>query len=97
MDIERHHFRLVVLAVIAPSQADPGPVGGNEPAVGDCHAVGVAAEIGEDLLGRAEGRLGIDDPVHFAQGFKSRREGPSLGQSGQLAEEAQLSRIECCL
>jgi hypothetical protein len=54
MGVERHHLGFVLLAAIAPLEADPGPVHGDEPAVGDCHAVGVAAEIGEHLLGRAE-------------------------------------------
>ncbi len=56
--------------------------------------MGVAAEIGEDLFGRAKRRLGVDEPVPFAQGFKSRRESPCLGQSGQLAEDAQATRVE---
>ena len=29
--VERHHLGLVVLAVIAPLEADPGPVDGDDP------------------------------------------------------------------
>ena len=37
--VEHHHFRLVVLAVIAPPEADPGLVHGDEPTVGDGNPV----------------------------------------------------------
>jgi hypothetical protein len=37
-------------------------VEGDEPAVGDCDAMGIAAEIGENLCGTAKGSLGVDDP-----------------------------------
>jgi hypothetical protein len=34
----------------------------DEPAVGDRDAMGVAAEIGQDLCGSAEGPLGVNNP-----------------------------------
>lgn len=38
-------------------------VGADQATVGDGDPVGVAAEIGENMFGRAERWLGIDDPV----------------------------------
>ena len=37
-------------------------VAGLDAAVGDGDAMGIAAEIGENLRGSAEGFLGVDDP-----------------------------------
>ena len=77
------------LAVVLPEEAD-GVVGhGDEPAVGDGDAVGVAAEIGEHLLGAAEGRLGVDHPVDPAQRRAVGGEGAGLGERSEIAEEAQ--------
>ena len=33
-----------------------------DPRIGDAHAVGVAAQVAKDVLGAAEGSLGVDDP-----------------------------------
>jgi hypothetical protein len=38
--------------------------------------VGVAGEIGEDLLGPGEGRLGVDKPFLLPQRREVRDEGP---------------------
>ena len=92
--VEGHHLGLVPLAVIAPLEADPGPVDGDEPAVGDRHAVGVAAEVGEHLLGRAERRLGVDHPVDLAQAFELMGEGRTVDQPRQITEEAQAPGVE---
>ena len=51
--------------------------------------MGVAAEIGQHLLGAAEGRLGVDHPVDAAQRRAVGGEGAGLGQGGEIAEEAQ--------
>ena len=42
-------------------------VEGDQTAVGDGHAMGVAGQIGEHRLGPGEGALGIDHPVDLAQ------------------------------
>ena len=41
---------------------------GDEAMVGDGDAMGVAAEIAEDVMGAAEGWFGIDDPWLTEQG-----------------------------
>ena len=73
--VERHQLALVRLSIVAPAEPDPGLVDGHEPAVGDRHAMGVAPEIGEDLVGGAERRFSIDDPADLAQALGLRCEG----------------------
>ena len=58
-----HRFCLVAARVVPPTESDMIVVECNEPMVGDCHAVRVSAEITDDLLGAAECRLGINNPV----------------------------------
>jgi hypothetical protein len=40
--------------------------------------VGVAAEIGEHLFGRSEGRLGVGDPIRLAKVLDKGGEGARL-------------------
>ena len=48
---------------------------GNEAMVGDGNAMGVAAEIAEDVMGAAEGWFGIDDPWLTEQGAQESGKG----------------------
>ena len=66
---ELHDFVLVVaiLTVVLPAEADMALVEIEQTGVGDRDTVGVAGEIGEDLLGTGEGLLDIDDPFAVAQ------------------------------
>src|SRR5215475_11986522 len=65
--IERHHLALVVGAIIFPAEADAAILAGEQTAVADCDAMGVAAEIVEDLLRSGERAFGIDDPFDIAE------------------------------
>ena len=58
--------------------------------VGDGDAVGVARQIMQHVLGAAEGRLGIDDPVLSIKRAQEEGEAPLLMERRALAEEAQL-------
>ncbi len=64
--VEGHALALVVMAVIAPMEADPAVVDGHEAVVGDRPAVGVAGEVGEHVGGAVERRLGVDHPLAVA-------------------------------
>ena len=64
---ERHLPGRVAVGVIAPAEGHACLVGADQAAVGDGDTVGIPAEIGEDMLGRTERRLGIDDPALLAQ------------------------------
>ena len=81
--VERHHLGLVVGAIILPAEADATVLAGEEPAVGDRDAMGVAAEIVEHLLRPAEGTLGVDDPFDVAQRLKMAGEGRRLRRGGR--------------
>jgi len=59
---ERHHLGLAVVAVVFPGEADLTIVEPPQPAVGDGDAMGVAAQIGQHLLGAGERTLGVDHP-----------------------------------
>ena len=65
--IEGHEALLAAVGIIAPEEADALAVEGGDAVVGDSHAVGVAAEIAQDMFGATEGRLGVDVPVLLAQ------------------------------
>lgn len=84
-----HMPRCVAAAIIAPAEGDAGIVGTDQAAVSDGDAVRVAAEIGEDMFGGTEGRLGVDDPALFAQRPKRFNEGLGTAESFQGTEEAQ--------
>lgn len=64
--IDGHDLGLAVGAIIPPLEAHRVAIDGEDAAVGDSDAVGVAAEIGKHLGGSAKGRLGEDDPLEFA-------------------------------
>jgi len=66
----------------------------DEPAVGDRDAMGVAAEIGQDLCGSAEGPLGVNNPVDALHGFDATSESVESGKRSKIAEEAQGAGVE---
>jgi hypothetical protein len=82
---------LPVPAVVLVSERDAVRVEGDQPAVRDGDAVGVAREIGEHRLGSGEGSLAVDEPPRRLE----RREegGEDIGSGGMsaLAEELQLA------
>ena len=92
--LELHDLCRAVLAVVLPGEGDMIVVEGDEPAVGDRDAMGVAAEIGQDLCGSAEGPLGVNNPVDASHGVEVSREGAELGQRSEIAEEAQGAGVE---
>src|ERR1700674_3544510 len=65
---ERHGLEALapVTAVILPLEGDAVAVAGDQPAVGDGDAVGIARQIGEHRLRSAERFLGIDHPFGSA-------------------------------
>ena len=55
------------MAVILVAEADLAVVDVEQSLVGDGDAMGVAADVVEDLLGTRERRFGIDDPFGSAE------------------------------
>jgi len=52
----------VGVGVVAPAEADAAAGEGEQPVVGEGHAVRVAAEVGEHVRRAGERRLAVDDP-----------------------------------
>src|ERR1700739_2152647 len=65
--VEGHDALLAAVCIIAPAEADALTVKGGEAVIADGHAVGVAAQVAQDMFGAAEERLGIDVPFLVAQ------------------------------
>ena len=65
--------------------------------VGDRHAMGVASEIAEHMMGTAERWLGIDDPVLTEQGTEEGAEGLLVGQGLKRSGEGELALLESSL
>src|SRR5215216_1731784 len=79
--------------IVLPLEGDAVVVEGDQAAIGDGDAVGVAAEIGEHRLWPGEGSLGIDDPLDLAQRRQIRREGVALGEWRVIAEEVEAAGL----
>src|SRR5271168_945368 len=95
MRIERHEFGLAVMAIILPAEGDRLLGDLDDPGVCDGDPMGIAAEIGEELGGATEGRLGIDHPLDLAQRAAFFSEGIRFSKTRQIAEEVKLASFEC--
>ena len=62
--------------------------------VGNSHAMGVAAQIIEDLFGTAEGWFGVNDPFGFLQWCKVLGESLGITESLQGGKKLQLALVE---
>jgi hypothetical protein len=62
LDREAHHLHLVAMSVVPPTEADLAVLASEEALVTDGDPMGIAPEVGEDLLRTAEGALGVDHP-----------------------------------
>ena len=93
---ERHAagFVLVFVAVVLPLERDFTVVHRLEAIVGDGGTVGITAEVSERLLGSAERRFGVDDPVASAQGGEVSPEGGWSFEGFDFAGKLEFSLIE---
>src|SRR6516162_1471317 len=62
--------------------------------VGDGDAVGIAAEILQDVLGSAEGWFGVDDPVFAEERTQPGREELGMGERCEFSGQVQLTALE---
>ena len=62
-----HDLVLATVGIVSPAEGDAIVQQGHQAMVGDGDAMGVAGQIVENMVGTAEGRLGIDDPVLLAE------------------------------
>jgi hypothetical protein len=82
---------LPVATVVLVSECDAVRVEGDQPAVRDGDAVGVAREIGEHRLRSGEGSLAVDEPPRRPERREEGGEGISVAEMAVLAEELQLA------
>ena len=80
-----------VLTIVLPAERDAAIVTSDEPRVCDRDPMGVAGQIGENLLRSCEGALGVDDPLTLTQRHEPVGEGIGISQIEVLAEELQLT------
>ena len=71
LHVEGYELFRVTSCAVVPAEGHAAVVKGDESVVGDGHAVGVAAEVAQDLPGSGEGWLAVDDPVLASGSSKS--------------------------
>jgi len=76
---ECHHSLLIPVGIILPAESNLVMLESHESMVGDGHAMGIAGEIAEHMMGTAEGGLGVDDPVLTEQGTQEGAERLFIG------------------
>src|SRR5262249_12953761 len=79
----KHHEALAIAAlVILPPERHLAILTGEEPPIGDSHAMGIARQVAQDPLWPGQRRLGVDHPLYLLQGREnlapSRRDAPAL-------------------
>src|SRR5262245_15571856 len=63
----RHDLEPMLVRIILPAKTHLAILHGYEAGVGDGHAMRIAPQVAEDLLGASERPLGIDDPPLLVQ------------------------------
>jgi len=94
--MEHDRLGFVASTVVLPAEADATILTGEEPAVCDCDAMGVAPQIIEDLLWPCEWAFGIDDPLELAEWLQIAGESGGFEELGEMPEEPEAAGIERC-
>jgi len=94
LDAQGHGLESFGAAAITHAEPDLLIVEADEALIGDCDAVGVAAEIGDDLLGTGEGGLGVDHPIVMVQCAQEPAQLLRVGQRGAGTGELELGVLE---
>ena len=85
---------LIVVSGVAPTEGDLSVGEGDQAMVGDGHAMGVAAQILEDIFGAAEGWFRVDDPVFSEQWPEPGSEDLRLREQCQIAGKMKLTTLK---
>jgi hypothetical protein len=93
---EGHHSLVISVGIILPAESHLVVLEGDEAVVGDGDAMSVAGEIAENVMGAAERRLGVDDPVLTEQGAEG-TEGFLVLQRLERAGESKLVLLKASL
>jgi hypothetical protein len=94
---EGHHSLVISVGIILPAESHLVVLEGDEAVVGDGDAMSVAGEIAENVMGAAERRLGVDDPVLTEQGAQEGTEGFLVLQRLERAGESKLVLLKASL
>ncbi len=89
--LERHHFQGVAIAIITPAKQHGTVLERHQTVITDGHAVGIAAQVVHNLVGRVKGGLGIDDPLLLPQRREEALKGTGIGQGGGVARKLELA------
>lgn len=91
---EAHDPLTVAVSRVPPSECNLAVCERNQSAVGDGNAVGVGAQVAENVLRTAERWLGVDDPVVAEQGSAPGCKGSWLSECRELAMELEIALAE---
>jgi len=91
---QSHDFLPAVMAIVPPVECDLAVVDREQAVVGNGDAMGVAAQVVENLFGTAEGRFGINDPLGLAKRSQVVGECMGITESLQGGKELQLALIK---
>src|ERR1039457_1752396 len=94
LDRQGHQTLLVAVRGVSPAKGDLVALQGDQAVIGDRHAVGVAAEITENVFGATEGRLAVDHPVLTEEGTEERSEHFRFCQKLEIPVEAESAVVE---
>ena len=86
-----HQTLLVTMRGVSPAKGDLAALEGDQAVIGDGHAVGVAAEITENIFGATEGRFAVDHPVVTEEGAEEGSESLRFRQKLEVPVEAELA------
>src|SRR5208283_1637139 len=91
LDRQGHQALLVAVRGVSPAKGDLVALEGDQAVIGDGHAVGVAAEITENVLGATEGRFAVDHPVLTEKRSEESSESLRFRQKLEVPVEAELA------
>ena len=79
---------------VAPAKGNLAVRQRDQAMVGDGDAVGIAAEILQDVLGSAEGWFGVDDPIFAEERTQPGSEELGMGERCEFSGQVQLTALE---
>ena len=94
---ERHDFRLIVVAVVAPVECDLPVFDIHDALIGNRDPVRVTAEVVHHLLRSGERCLGVDDPFGVTHRIEMPAENRWLSQALQGGEKPEFAGVESLL
>jgi len=91
---EGHPSLLIAVGIVPPAESNLVALEGHESMIGDGNAMSVAGEIAQHMMGPAERRLSIDDPVLAEQGAQEGAEGFFVGERLESSGKGELALVK---